>query len=58
MNYNKIKFSFGSPVEDGYMITSESGEFLRFTDLDGNTLVLESCGYVCVDPNPRPNWAT
>jgi hypothetical protein len=58
MIYDKIKFEYGSPVEYGYRILNENGQTDRLTDLDGNTLDLVECGYICILPNPLPKWAT
>jgi hypothetical protein len=58
MFYDKIKFYYGSPVEDGYRVLNDNGIIDRLTDLDGNTLDLSECGYECVLPNPLPSWAT
>jgi hypothetical protein len=57
MIYNKIQFLYGSPVEYGYLIVNDQGIEDRLTDLSGNTLSLGPCGYICVDPNPLPDWA-
>jgi hypothetical protein len=58
MIYDKVQFSFGTPIEFGYRILSDDGQFIKFTDLDGNDVEVGPCGYECVLPNPRPNWAT
>ena len=58
MIYDKVQFSFGSPTEFGYRILSDDGQFIKFTDLDGNDIEVGPCGYECVLPNPRPDWAT
>jgi hypothetical protein len=59
MIYYKIIFDYGSPVNEGYQ-EIENGYVLRLTDLDGNTLELESnYGYGVSDINPPfPPWGT
>jgi len=59
MIYYKIRFDYGSPVEEGYQEIS-NGYVQRLTDLDGNTLELESnYGYGISDANPPfPSWGT
>lgn len=59
MYYYKIRFDYGSPVEEGYQ-EIEGGYVQRLTDLDGNTLDLTSnYGYGVSDINPPfPSWGT
>lgn len=59
MIYYKIRFDYGSPVEEGYQEII-NGYVQRLTDLDGNTLELESnYGYGVSDTNPPfPSWGT
>lgn len=59
MYYYKIRFDYGSPVEEGYQ-EIDSGYVQRLTDLDGNTLDLVSnYGYGVLDTNPPfPSWGT
>lgn len=59
MIYYKIRFEYGSPVEEGYQ-EIENGYVLRLTDLDGNTLdLVGNYGYGVSDTNPPyPSWAT
>jgi hypothetical protein len=52
--YNKIRYISGSPVEYGYLITGNGEPVL--TDLDGNILSLNECGYVCITVEV-PTWA-
>jgi len=54
MMYNKIRYISGSPVEYGYLITGNGEPVL--TDLDGNILSLNECGYVCITVEV-PTWA-
>lgn len=54
MMYNKIRFTIGSPVEYGYLITGNGEPIL--TDLDGNVLILNECGYECISVE-TPSWA-
>jgi hypothetical protein len=54
MIYQKILFTYGSPVSEGYMeIDETSGTLARLMDLDCNTLNLEPpYGYYVTDPEP------
>ena len=54
MIYQKISFSYGSPVSEGYMeIDGSIGELVRLMDLNCNTLNLEPpYGYFVTDPEP------
>jgi len=54
MIYQKILFTYGSPVSEGYMeIDETSGILTRLMDLDCNTLNLEPpYGYYVTDPEP------
>ena len=59
--YQLIQFTYGSPVSMGYMeIDWMAGQCTRLTDLDGNTLELESnYGYGISNTNPPfPSWGT
>jgi hypothetical protein len=58
MIYDKVKYLYGSPFEYGYRVLDDNGIIQRLTDLDGNTLDVEGCGYECILPNPLPSWAT
>lgn len=59
MIYYKIRFDYGSPVEEGYQEIL-NGYLQRLTDLDGNTLELvDNYGYDVTDINPPfPEWGT
>ena len=59
MIYYKIRFDYGSPVEEGYLEIF-NGYLQRLTDLDGNTLELvDNYGYDVTDTNPPfPEWGT
>ena len=60
MIYYKIKFSYGSPVTEGYQELNDEGtQQIRLTDLDGNTLTLVGpYGYDFVSTVPVvPSWA-
>lgn len=60
MMYYKIKFSYGSPVSEGYQEVNDEGtQEIRLTDLDGNTLILTgtySYDFVLFTPVVPP-WA-
>ena len=60
MIYDKIKYIYGSPVEEGYRVLNDNGIIDRLTDLDGNTLELvDNYGYFITDTNPPfPSWGT
>ena len=54
MIYQKILFTYGSPVSEGYMEIDESiGELVRLMDLECNTLNIENFyGYFVTDTEP------
>lgn len=59
MIYYKIRFNYGSPVDEGYQEIYE-GYVQRLTDIDGNTLdLIDNYGYEVTDTNsPFPIWGT
>ena len=59
MIYYKIRFNYGSPVDEGYQEIYE-GYVQRLTDIDGNTLdLIDNYGYEVTDINPPfPPWGT
>jgi predicted AlkP superfamily phosphohydrolase/phosphomutase len=54
MIYQKIVFTYGSPVSEGYMEIDESiGQLNRLIDLNCKTLNIESAyGYFVIDTEP------
>jgi len=57
MEYILCEFEYGYSGQLYQEISN--GNLIRYTDLDGNTLILEGeYGYLIVDSNsPRPSWS-
>ncbi len=57
MEYILCEFEYGYSGQLYQEISN--GNLIRYTDLDGNTLILEGeYGYFIVDSNPpRPSWS-